>query len=53
MSSALILMFIYRALALGVAGMMVVVILKERDWKVQIYSALVFVPFVLRGLGVK
>ena len=53
MSAALVLMIIYRVLALCVAGMMLVVIWRERDWRPQMYSALVFVPFILRGLGLK
>jgi hypothetical protein len=53
MSAALILMIIYRVLALFVAGMMVFVLWREKDWRPQFYAALVFVPFILRGLGVK
>ena len=26
---------------------------RERDWRPQLYAALVFLPFILRGLGVK
>jgi hypothetical protein len=44
---------IYRLLALFIAAMMVVVVWRERDWRPQLYGALVFVPFILRGLGVK
>ena len=43
----------YRLLALIVAGMMVVVIWRERDWRAQLFAALVFVPFILRATGVK
>jgi hypothetical protein len=52
-SSELGLMFIYRLLALIVAGMMVTVIWRERDWRPQLCAALVFVPFILRALGIK
>ncbi len=47
------LMIVYRLLALFVAGMMVVVLWRERDWRPQLYAALVFVPFILRATGVK
>jgi hypothetical protein len=53
MTAAFILMMIYRLMALMVAGMMIYVIWRERDWRPQLYAALVFVPFILRGLGVK
>jgi hypothetical protein len=53
MTAALILMIVYRVLALFVAGMMVFVLWREKDWRPQFYAALVFVPFILRGLGVK
>lgn len=49
----LALMIVYRLLALFVAGMMAVVVWRERDWRVQLFAALVFVPFVLRATGVK
>jgi hypothetical protein len=47
------LMIVYRLLALFVAGMMVVVVWRERDWRPQLFAALVFVPFILRAAGVK
>jgi ABC-type molybdate transport system permease subunit len=47
------LMIAYRVLALFVAGMMAVVLWRERDWRTQLFAALVFVPFVLRATGVK
>jgi hypothetical protein len=47
------LMIVYRLLALFVAGMMVVVVWRERDWRAQFFAALVFVPFFLRAAGVK
>lgn len=53
MSVELGLMVIYRLLALFVAVMMVVVLWRERDWKPQLYAALIFVPFILRAAGVK
>ena len=49
----LMLMFVYRLLALMVAVMMVVVLWRERDWRSQLFAALVFVPFALRAAGVK
>ena len=53
MTAAFILMMIYRLMALFVAGMMIYVLWKERDWRPQMFAALVLVPFILRGLGVK
>ena len=47
------LMIVYRLLALFVAAMMVVVVWRERDWRAQFFAALVFVPFILRAMGVK
>ena len=47
------LMLIYRLLAFIVAGMMVFVLWRERDWRQQLFAALVFVPFILRATGVK
>jgi len=47
------LMIIYRLLALFVAGMMMVVVWRQRDWRSQLCAALVFVPFILRAVGVK
>ena len=49
----LLLMLVYRLLALVVAVMMVVVLWRERDWRAQLFAALVFVPFALRAAGVK
>ena len=47
------LMIVYRALALFVAGMMMVVVWSERDWRSQLSAALVFVAFILRAAGLK
>jgi len=49
----MVLMLVYRLLALVVAIMMVVVLWRGRDWRAQLFAALVFVPFVLRAAGVK
>ena len=49
----LVLMLVYRLLALIVAVMMVIVLWRERDWRAQLYAALVFVPFALRVAGIK
>jgi hypothetical protein len=46
-------LMVYRLLALIVAGMMLVVLWRERDCRQQLFAALVFVPFILRALGVK
>ncbi len=53
MTAALVLMIIYRIMALFVAVMMVIVLWRERNWREQLFATLVFVPFILRGLGVK
>jgi hypothetical protein len=47
------LMMTYRLLALIVAVMMGVVAWRERDWRPQLFAALIFVPFILRASGVK
>jgi ABC-type molybdate transport system permease subunit len=49
----LVLMLVYRLLALIVAVMMAIVLWRERDWRSQLYAVLVFVPFALRAAGVK
>jgi hypothetical protein len=49
----LVLMLLYRLLALIVAIMMLIVLWRERDWRSQLFAALVFVPFALRAAGVK
>jgi ABC-type spermidine/putrescine transport system permease subunit II len=49
----LVLMIVYRLLALIVAIMMAIVLWRERDWRAQLFAALVFVPFVMRAAGVK
>jgi hypothetical protein len=53
LSAELGLMIVYRLLALFVAAMMVVVVWRERDWRPQLFAALVFVPFLLRAAGLK
>jgi len=53
MSAELVLMIAYRLLALFVAAMMLIVIWCQRDLRQQFYAALVFVPFILRAIGIK
>ncbi len=53
MSVELGVMIVYRLLALFIAGMMAVVVWRERDWRQQLFAAFVFVPFILRAAGVK
>jgi hypothetical protein len=43
----------YRAIAGVVALVMALLILRSNDWREQVSAALLFVPFVLRALGVK
>ncbi|MFO1185814.1 MAG: hypothetical protein U1E56_13680 [Bauldia sp.] len=52
-SAEMLVFVVYRLLALFVAGMMVRVIWREKHWLTQFCAALVFIPFVLRGLGIK
>jgi hypothetical protein len=47
------LMWVYRALALAVAAGVVVTLFRSKDWRDQVFAALVFVPFILRGVGIK
>ena len=46
-------MYIYRLMALVIAVAMAIVVWRKRDWQQQLFAAMVFVPFLLRGLGVK
>lgn len=46
-------MYAYRLMALVIAVMMLTVIWRERDWRSQFFATLVFIPFILRALGVK
>jgi ABC-type spermidine/putrescine transport system permease subunit I len=43
----------YRAIAGIVALIMAWMMVRSKDWREQVSAALVFVPFVLRALGVK
>ena len=53
MTASFVLMMIYRLMALFIAVMMVYVLWRERDWRPQVYATLVFIPFILRALGIK
>ena len=53
MEFELFLTIVYRGMALFVALMMIWVMFRERDWHLQLFAALVFIPFILRGLGIK
>lgn len=46
-------LIVYRVLAGIVAIAMAVLVVRTRDWRTQLYGALVFIPFVLRALGIK
>jgi len=52
-TAELIIMFLYRFMALLVAGMMLFVLWRDRDWRTQCFATLVFVPFLLRAFGIK
>ena len=43
----------YRVLAGAIAIAMAMLILRAKDWREQLYAALVLVPFALRALGLK
>jgi ABC-type spermidine/putrescine transport system permease subunit II len=47
------LMVVYRFLALFIAVMMAVVLWRTRDRTTQFFAVLVFIPFILRAIGVK
>jgi hypothetical protein len=49
----LVVMYTYRLMALIVAFMLVVVVWRARNWREQLFATLVFVPFILRALGIK
>jgi hypothetical protein len=49
----LTLLVVYRLMALVIAGMMVWVLFRERDWTQQVFAAIVLVPIALRAAGVK
>ena len=53
MSFEITLLILYRLMALAIAGMMVWVMFRERDWQQQAFAAMVFVPFALRAAGIK
>jgi hypothetical protein len=48
-----VLLLVYRALVLIVAAAMVITILRSRDWRTQLFAAIVLIPFALRAAGVK
>ena len=53
MTPDIIILWIYRGLALVIAVAMVVVMIRSRDWRTQFYAMLVFVVFALRAAGIK
>jgi len=48
-----VLLWVYRALAAVIAVMMARAIWQGASWRVQLFAALVFVPFALRAAGIK
>jgi hypothetical protein len=48
-----LMLFGYRGIAGIVALVMAALVLRSSDWREQLYAGLVFVPFVLRALGLK
>lgn len=48
-----IMMIIYAVLSLAIAGLAVYVLFRERNWHHQLFAVIVFVPFILRALGIK
>ena len=53
MTPDFVLLLVYRALVLIVAAAMVITILRSRDWRTQLFAAIVLIPFALRAAGVK
>jgi hypothetical protein len=47
------LMIAYRLLALAVAALLIIVLFRVRDWRQQLFAAIVLVPFALRAAGLK
>lgn len=53
MAPDIILLMVYRLMALAIALAMVVTILRSGNWRTQFYATLVLIPFALRAAGVK
>ena len=53
MTPDVIILGIYRGLALVIAVAMVIVMIRSRDWRPQFYATLIFVVFALRAAGIK
>jgi hypothetical protein len=53
MTPDVIILGVYRGLALVIAVAMVIVVFRSRDWRPQFYAMLVFVVFALRAAGIK
>lgn len=53
MGFELALMAIYRLLSLAVALAALGILFRERDWRQQLYAAILFIPFALRAAGIK
>ena len=47
------LMAVYRIVSLAIAGVAVYVLFCERDWRQQLFSIIIFIPFALRAAGIK
>jgi hypothetical protein len=48
-----LMLFGYRGIAAVLAVVMAAGVLRSRDWRLQVYAAMVFVPFALRAAGIK
>jgi hypothetical protein len=53
MTPDVIILGVYRGLALVIAVAMVIVMIRSRDWRPQFYAMLLFVVFALRAAGIK
>jgi hypothetical protein len=53
MTPDILILGIYRGLALIIAVAMVIVMIRSRDWRPQFYAMLVLVVFALRAAGIK
>lgn len=46
-------LFVYRFIALVIAAMMLWNMVRDKNWQQQVFSVMIFVPFILRAVGVK
>ena len=47
------LMIVYAVVSFAIAALAIYILFRERNWPQQLFAVIVFVPFVLRALGIK